>query len=83
MDETFAMHWQEIEPVTASSLLVSQGFLDRAELNRTAEQVRSGATDRFADLLTCLACEHRLRAAAGAGQETGRQARAWSRAHAQ
>lgn len=82
MYKTFARRWPEIEPVIASSLLVSLGFLDRAELDRTAEQVRFGATERFANFLTCLAFEYWLRAATGEGQETVRQAQARSRAEA-
>jgi asparagine synthase (glutamine-hydrolysing) len=82
MYKTFAKRWPEIEPVIASSLLVSLGYIDGAEFHRTAEQVCFGATERFADFLTCLAFEYWLRTTTGCGQEAGQQAPARARAQA-
>lgn len=70
MYKSFARRWHAIEPVVASSLLVSMGLLDGAELRRAAELARFGAVDKFVGFLSCLAFEYWLRALAG-GEAAG------------
>jgi asparagine synthase (glutamine-hydrolysing) len=64
--KAYAARWEAIEPVVRSSLLVSAGFLDGAELFREAELVRFGSSQRFGAFTSCLAFEFWLRAVTGA-----------------
>lgn len=63
--KAYAKRWASIEPVVRSSLLVSMGFVDAAELRRAAELARFGASPGFAAFLTCLSFEYWLRSILG------------------
>ena len=70
MYKAFAKRWGLIEPVVRSSLLVSMGYLDGAQLSRAAELARFGSISSWANFLNCLAFEFWLRATTGAGEES-------------
>jgi len=65
MYKAYARRWAWIEPVVRSSLLVSMGFLDRAEFTRAAELVSFGMSRGYGAFLSCLALELWLRAVTG------------------
>lgn len=65
MYKAYARRWARIEPVVRSSLLVSMGFLDRAEFTRAAELVSFGMSRGYGAFLSCLALELWLRAVTG------------------
>ena len=74
--KAYAKRWPAIEPLVRSSLLVSMGYLDRAEFTREAELVRFGMSQKFGAFTSCLAFEVWLRAVTGeapaaAGRQTG------------